>query len=283
MKQVELNGQPINIPDNWEEVPQKQIPELIKTLFMRQENGETYHELLRIVLSYSEAAWKKLMSKYFGKKNTEAQKEQSAMALQELLRMISWMWQTPLTNQPFSSFSHKGIEYVLPTNGFLTMSWGELKDAYIHAEAFTKQLVKGEKHLNLLILTICRPRAKKKPAFDWNGDERVPYNEYIVAAQEQEVSDLDYATKLSVLLFFVGTMKQLLDQYDIFYKSSSSMIPTVETYPGEGFEDNTLLLAEKQLFGNYQETLKVNCHNIFVALERNKKIVEAEMEAHKES
>lgn len=283
MINIEINGVAYELPQNWNEVAQKQLPKLVELLFMRPENGDTYHHILRIALGFSERQWAKLIGKYFSADKSEEEKEQSSLALQALLKHVSWMWTKPVTQMPAKYFHFSGEYYFLPTENFLTMSWGEMKDAYIHAEAFTRQIVKGDKHLNLLVLTLCRQKSNQKRDFDWDGDERVPYNEFLVAAQEKKIEALDYSIKLAVLLYFVGTMKILLDQYDIFYSNHDeySLMPYVEQYPGQGFEDNTLVMAEKHIFGTYKETIKVNCHQVLLALERSKKLMEAEMEAHK--
>lgn len=285
MINITINGVAHELAQKWDEVPQEQLPKFVELLFMRAETGETYHEILRISLGYSEKKWKKWIGKFFSKDKTEDEKQTSALALQELLKHLSWMWTKPMSKRPAEYIHYKGVYLYLPVDDFLTMSWGEMKDAYIHAEAFTRQIVKGDKHLNLLVLTLCREKSKEKRNFDWDGDERVPYNEFLVAEKEEWIESLEYSFKLAVLLYFVGTMKKLLDQYDIFYDNSdsTSLIPYVEQYPGQGFEDNTLMLAEKQLFGNYKQTTKVNCHQVLLALERNKKIMEMEMEAQKQS
>ncbi len=283
MIKIKLNGVAKKLPQSWQEAEQKLIPKLMEQLFLKPENGETYHEILRLVLGYGSKSWKKLMSNYFGKSNTEDEKQESSEALQELLRMVSWMWQEPLTIVPMPSFMFDGVMYLLPVHDFLTVSWGEIKDAYVHCEIFSRQLIEGEKHLNLLVMTLCRPkRTDDYENSHWNGDLRETYNEYITARRAEAIEKLDFATKLSVLLFFVGTIKKLLGQYDIYY-SGENAGNSKEDFPGQGFEENTLLLAEKHIFGNYKETIATNCHNIFLALERNKKIVEAEMEARRKS
>jgi hypothetical protein len=277
MIEIELNGIAKKLPQSWAEAERKLIPKLIEQLFTKPESGETYHEILRLVLGYSDSDWKRMMRRYFSKKNTELQKQKSSEALQELLRLVSWMWKLPLTTQPVVSFFVGKDEYLLPNEDFLTVSWGELKDAYVHCEVFSRQLIKGEKHLNLLVMTLCRPKRKDDYMnSEWDGDLREPYNEYISGERANNIESLDFNLKLSVLLYFVGTIKKLLNQYDIFYSEEGN--GAKEDFPGQGFEENTLLLSEKNIFGNYKETIRTNCHNIFLALERNKKLVEAEIE-----
>lgn len=284
MQQIELNNKIYQLPESWAEIAankrsDKLLPQLIDLLFMRSETGETYHELLRVLLGFSKKAWKKNMSYYFDKHVSEEAKQQSAEALQQLLRIIDWLWKAPVLVRPFESFAFKGETYRLPEENFYTMNWGELKDAYVHCEAFGRQLVEGEAHLDLLVATICRPeRTGNYMTANWNGDSREDYNEFVSKARAKQLAKLPFATKFAVLLYFAGSIKDLMSSYDIYPKGSEEEA-TTEAYIGQGFEENTLALSEKQIFGNYAQTSATNCHNILIALERNKRILEAEIEA----
>lgn len=285
MQQIELNDKIYQLPETWAEIAEgkqtsSQLPQLIDLLFMRPDNGETYHELLRMMLGFSKKSWARMMKRFFGKNIEEEEKQQSAEALQQLLGVIDWMWKKPLLKQPFVSLKFKGTEYFLPEENFYTMSWGELKDAYVHCEAFGRQLVPGETHLDLLVATLCRPKREDNYLKNekWNGDIRETYNEFIAKERAKQLKNLSFAHKLSVLLFFAGTAKDMMNSYDIYPEGDGE---TVEQYLGQGFEENTLVLAEKGIFGNYASTSSTNCHNILIALERNKKLIEAETEAYK--
>lgn len=286
MQQIELNNKVYQLPESWAEVcagknTSKLLPQLIDLLFMRAETGETYHELLRVLLGISRKVWKKTMHYYFHSTVSDEAKTQSAEALQQLLRVIDWMWKEPVLVRPFEHFEYKGEKYFLPEENFQTTSWGELKDAYVHCEAFGRQLVPGEQHLDLLVSTICRPERRGDYMNEsWNGDIRENYNEFVSKARAKELSKISFAQKFSVLLYFAGSIKALLDSYDI-YPKGDGIEEITEVYIGQGFEENTLALAEKSIFGNYAQTGATNCHNILIALERNKRILEAEIEASK--
>lgn len=272
MKQIFLNKKSYELPENWIEVPKVQLPDLLTQLYALPESGTTYHTLLRLTLGYREKEWEKLMRHYFSFKLTEEQREANAEVLAEVLRLISWMWKEELTIKPFESIPLEGIAYLLPDENFLTMTYGELSDAYIHSRAFVEQLVEGEERLNLLLATVCRPERKGKYADDssWNGDRREPYNEHIARQRVKVWEAAPYDQKIIVLMYFLGTLKHFLSLFDIWQGDGSGPAPEDE-YPGQSWIKNQHLLSEKHIFGGMKDTKSANVHEVFSFLEEHSK------------
>lgn len=282
MKEFLLNGKKHSFPENWTEVPPRQLPELPRLLFVEPENGTTYHELLRVLLGYSAKQWRKQMRHFFAKGRTEEQKAASTEALSDLLRLVNWMRTDDLTVLPFDSLSVDGVDWLLFEPGLTSMSFGELTDAYIHSQAFVKQLVEGEERLDYLVATVCRPAlpASERESTTWNGDPRELYNEHRIPSRAKQLHGRFNAEKVLVLVYFLGSLKDFYAHYDIFEQDPSGP-PRAEDYPGQALIKNQHLLAEKQIFGTLPATRQANAHEVFQFLEEHHKDVKEANERRK--
>ena len=282
MQQVVISGQVFKLPENWQEVEYKNLTELLRNLYVLPESGSTYHTILRIVLGYDKKQWKKLMQHFFGAKRTEEQKNQSTEALTQVLNMVSWLWTSELKKAPFEKFKVNGEYWHIFEEGFRSMTFGELCDAYIHAQAFIKQLVEGEERLNMLVASVCRPERtgnyKKDP--NWNGDSRENYNEHIAVQRAKLLEGAYMEEKILVLVYFLGTVKEFFSYFDLF-DSDGSTPPVPEEFPGQSMIKNQHLLSQKQVFGGMKETKMSNVHDVFLFLEEHNKDVKAEIARHK--
>ncbi|MPR36557.1 hypothetical protein [Salmonirosea aquatica] len=279
MKEFLMNGRKHSFPENWTEVPKAQLPEVLKLVFVEPESGSTYHELLRVLLGFSGYQWRKQMRHFFGASRSEEHKVASTEALAELLRPLHWMRTDELTVPPFASITVDGQPWLLFEPGLATMSFGELTDAYIHAQAFVKQLVEGEERLDYLVATVCRPALpeRDRQAPEWNGDPREFYNEHQVRARAVRLRGRFAEQKVLALVYFMGSLKDFYAHFDIF-ESGESGPPRKEDYPGQALIKNHHLLAEKQIFGNMAATRQANAHEVFQFLEEHHKDVKAENE-----
>ncbi|WP_461073964.1 hypothetical protein [Spirosoma horti] len=229
------------------------------------------------------------MQKHFSPKLGHKARKANAIVLYDLSRSLRWMETEPIQKQPFTHIDIKlerfirpdeTLRLLLPEERFYTMTYGELTDAYIHFLTYIRQLVPGSEHLNLLIATLCRPERPEleKAAKDWNGDAREAYNEFIAKERASLVSTLDEGVKMTILLYFAGNLKSILDQYQAFSEGGSS---EPEEYPAQGFVKNQHLLAQKGIFGTLQETKSANVHEVLLFLEENSKDLLAEAERNK--
>ncbi|MCX6216571.1 hypothetical protein [Spirosoma sp.] len=279
MIQINLDNQNYNLPQSWADVPPERLAELLRLVYFTPGTGDYYLEIIRLALNVKPRVWKALMQKHFSPKIGKKARAANAIVLHDLYRFLGWMETEPIQKQPFPSIAVKGLTLLLPEEKFLTMSYGELTDAYIHFLVYLRQLVPGNDHLHLLISTICRPaRSKAGKGANWNGDEREAYNEFIVKQRAKAVAELDEGVKMAILLYFAGNMKAVLEQYQIFGEEGSE---SEEEYPGQGFVKNTHLLAQKGIFGTLNETKAVNLHEVLLFLEEHSKDLLAEAERKK--
>ncbi len=259
------------LPQSWQELPLERLPMVVEMAFLRKTGASAYHDLFRAVLGIPEKEYRKVMNRYFGRHVSAATREKNAEELHSLLLAVRWIWETDLTRRPFEYIEAEGQKWLLPEQGFKTMSWGELSDAFVHSKAYAEQLEAGETRLHLLIATLCRPAQKKRGDFAaaqaWNGDEREPYNEHFVKTRLAGVEKLPAATKAAIYLWFVGTMNEVFGSYELFGDGPAQE----EDYPGQSFVRNTFTLAEKGIFGSVPQTRTANLHEVFLFLEENNK------------
>lgn len=281
MIEFELNGQKHSLPQSWGEVMTQDLPQILKVL-ISQADGKAYHRLLRIIMGFDEKAWQKNIGYFFeAGKVSEETKQYNAAAIYELVELLNWMWKIPLTRQPFPFIKVGKDKWFLPDEDFESMSWGELTDALIHYDVFVNQKVAGIKHLDLLVATLCRHKRKDNYLINqkWNGDLRVPYNSFLVARNAESLKLLDFETKMSVLLFFGGASKAAMDIYDL--KAAGGDESAAEEYPGQSFVKNTHKMAEKGIFGSFEQTRARNCHDVLIFLEEDKKDIEEQIRLQK--
>lgn len=280
-----FNGEAKQFPENWQEVAPGLLPGILRTLFVEPESPDTYTKLLRLNLGYSDKKWRKLCQRYFRPELTEKQRERNAELLAFLVGRLAWMWKTPVDVRPVESVRVGGTPRLLPDPELKTVTYGELTDAYVHLVAFVEQLEPGEKRLNLLLSTVCRPEQKGnyQTRADWNGDARIPYNEHVAQATAEEWADVPLAERLPVFLYVVGAMKNLLSTYDIFAAESIDTVGSQEEYPGQGLIKNQHSLAEKGIFGNMKETRQAGAHEVLLFLEEQKKDDEFRAKAQAEA
>ena len=282
MQQITINGKVFKLPESWQEVEPKKLPELLRFLYVLPESGSTYHEILRTVLGYTPKQWTKIMKHMFGKQRSETQIDQSSKALRDLLNLLSWMWKSDLTIAPFEKFAVGNQSWFVFEEGFKSMTFGELADAYIHAQAFIKQLVEGEERLNMLVSTLCRPERKGSYQKDpqWNGDKREDYNGHIAQRRSELLTGKYFHQKVLVMVYFLGTVKDFFSYFDLFDNDGSAP-PVPEEFPGQSMIKNQHLLSQKQVFGSMNATKAANVHEVFLFLEEHNKDVKAEIARHK--
>ena len=283
MIDIVFDNKNYSIPEKWDEVPEKVRLRVLEIVFATPENGTAYHELLRTLLGINQRAWAKLMRRFFSDRSTEKTIEKNAEILQELLDMLKWMWNADEIARPFEFIEHDNTKFYLFEEGFRSMSFGELTDAYIHAHSFIKQLEEGDKRLNLLLATICRPHLKPPSSEGdiiekWNGDARIPYNSHISNLIESKFKDIPSEKKILALVYFLGQLKDFLSYYDIYDDEGRE---ANEDYPGQGYIKNQHLLSEKGIFGNMTQTKAANVHDVFLFLEENKKDIKEQIRLQK--
>jgi hypothetical protein len=182
------------------------------------------------------------------------------------------MWLKPVDKQPFAELMIDGHAYLLPEPEFMSLSYGELTDLYIHLQAFIEQIIPGDERLNYLVATACRPRRRRGYTMDasWNGDHREDYNEFIARERVKLIARVDYRQRMMVMLYVATHIKNIMARYALFSADTgTSKREDTEAYAGQGFIKNQHLLAEKGIFGNLKQTQQANAHEVMLFLEEH--------------
>lgn len=264
MQLIYVEGREYQFPTTWADIKKKDIPAMIELVFLRGETGETYHQILRIAMCLTPLQYAQFCQRHFSKSLPENVRAANGEVLHELFLQLSWLYKEPMTVCPFESYSIEDKEYILPDEQFYAMSFAELSDAYIHMQAYVRQLIPGDERLNLLVATLLRPKRVGEKPIDWDGDEREPYNEFIAKSRAKTMKALPDTVKVSVLVYFAACLQKMLDGYDIGGDGGGQ-----EAYIGQGFIKNQHLLA-KGIYGTLDNVKKANAHEVLLALQENK-------------
>jgi hypothetical protein len=285
MRPIELDGTKYMLPESWNEVTPKQLPKLIKLVYLIPESGSMHLSLIQTALNIKPRVWKRLHRKHFSAGLSDGVRRQNAVVLMQLVDWLSWMWRKPVDQQPFAEIKAGGHALLLPEAEFLTVSYGELTDLYIHLQAFIEQTVPGDERLNYLVATACRPRRPRGYTTDtsWNGDHREDYNEFVARERVKPVAKVDYQQRMMVLLYVASHIKSLMARYTLFKTDAGA--GEAEAYAGQNFIKNQHLLAERGIFGNLKQTQQANAHEVLLFLEENhsdllKQQADAEQNSH---
>ncbi|MVM37242.1 hypothetical protein GO730_05705 [Spirosoma sp. HMF3257] len=277
MQEIKFNGQAKTLPGSWKEVKPEHLPRLLQLVYFTPDSPEKFHHMLQILLDMGGNQWRALMRKHFGPGMSKKVKNANAIVLHELIHQVRWMSQELTTELPFEAIQYKNWSLLLPEQDFLTMSFGELSDAYIHFLVWIKQIVPGDAHLDLLVATLCRPERSGAYSLEpgWNGDKREPYNEFTAKEMAKKLAGMELSQKQMVLLYFTGNMQKVLARYELFDGEAGEP----EEYPGQGWIKNQHILAEKGIFGTMQQAKEANLHDVLLFLEENKKDIKRSADA----
>lgn len=272
MQQITLDKVSYNLPERWADVPAERLPRLIELVFLTPESGAMHHALIQLALNIRPKVWRKLHQKHFSAGVAPGVRRKNAEVLYQLVQHLSWLFTEPLEAQPFAELRVGKEVWLLPEAGFVTMSYGEMTDLYVHLNGFIQQQPAGDERLDQLVATACRPRRRRGYTTDpdWNGDHRELYNEFVVRDRVGLVTSLDFNQKMAVLLYVASTFKSVLSRYVLFDETTASDGAAGESYLGQGFIKNQHLLAEKGIFGNLKQTQGANAHEVLLFLDENR-------------
>jgi hypothetical protein len=154
-----------------------------------------------------------------------------------------------------------------PADRLSNISINEFSFALKHFNAFNT--TKDEKHLDLLIACLYRPKQK-----DWEqfGDIRKPFGPFTAEKHIKQISKLDYEQKMAIYLFFSACMELISKLYAAVFNK----VEQPENKPAgvpQSFTDIILKLSGGK-FGSFNETKDQNAH--LVLKELNQLIIDSD-------
>jgi hypothetical protein len=253
MHVIEIGKKKIQVADSWDKVRPSQMLQLMPLVFCYEKSWALKVECLKILLPLEKSIWRKLTPEQ----------------VYDMLAVVAWLWEKPLTVTPLTHFKYKGVEYLLPEPRFAYCAAIEFAMADLHFRAFCKPKP-DLKALHKLISTLCRPidAAVDQSNPDWNGDPRQKYNSKHADARALLFEGLPMAVKVMVLQFVAASFSEIQKQYKIIFESAGQGGTSAGAVPP--WIACLMEISEKGTFGDWEKLCFTPVHTIFLYLKAKK-------------
>lgn len=250
MKQFRLNDQLHQLPTSWDELQERQVLALAPYLVGMPTAAAEQLEVLRILCPALKA---------------KVLRKMAPEDVLTLLELTHWLWSAPMGKCPLSSFTLRGVEYLLWEPAFDNCVAIE----YLMAEHYFRQFARKQPvagALEQLVATLCRPRKQGLNERDplWDGDRRERYNSKIAEARSRELKGLPVAIQIVVLQYYVASARAFHERYrEIYRKPEPGQRQSSGGFGLLGILDD---VAGEGLYGTFEQTCYTNVHTIFFHL-----------------
>ena len=228
MVKIELGPYKFKGESGWHECSPKRIAEL--SVFCRipkeKRDDNVIATVLKVWLRIPDLVFRKLVVDFY--------------QLYILRQQVEWIFQRPLA-KPFEYIQignrFTGTKIYLPATEFMDTTALELAMSFIHYTEFGQ----GEQeHLDKLIATLCRPKAKVKP--ENTDDIREEYNEYKADKIAGSLGKVPMGVKVAFLNYFEAMLEDFMNTYqEVFgsgkesrYDSGLGMIMVLKSVAQQG-------------------------------------------------
>jgi len=242
----------VSLPESWEEMEQSLIPAICKEL-MDRKNKES--SALNICQSLC-----KLPNNIFLNINP-------LDYVEKILPIIDWIFERSIEKPYLQSILHKNIEFCLPSERLLNITWKEFTIADMQYSEVVKN--KSVEVLNEFVAILLREKSNDVGFIDLQNDKRVALTEWGTKTRANEFIDLKEEFKFYVLYFFMSCKEAIHEQYKAAWESNGTVDTGVPSF--ENWESITTDIAETGIFGNLQEVEDTNAHKILKWLDIKKK------------
>ncbi len=197
--------------------------------------------------------------------------------LWDVATLVGWAWGQELDTSGITEFSHRGTTYVLPEPHLLDAETIEYAIGLIHFHQFAHPQRPQPAALDQLVATLCRPlRADlKKVQRDplWDGLRRERYNAKLAENRAAELADAPLGVKIVVLHHFLAAQRFIHRNYRELFKKVEVPPGPAAARPARGSDGTELLeliaaLAERGLYGTYEQTAHTSLHTVLFNLAR---------------
>lgn len=239
----------IELPQSWAELTQEQLLGVMKVIMRRGDNPSACVPNLILI---------------FGKLPQTVALNLTAQQYVEYFHdRVMWVFSQPLVHPFIPVIHYKHESFLMPSGKLSNLTIEE----YIAAEKHFLQFLetKEEKHLDLLIAVLCRELIHNQKVL--KKGIRAPYTEESVKIRAHYLKDLPIEQKYYVLYFFIGCRDYIAKNWFDWGKSTSSKKSTQEKH---NWEDTLFWIAEKGIFGNYNQVKKTKAHTLFHFLNKEK-------------
>lgn len=273
MNRVELNGQVFNTPASYNELTRHQLLRLCRLLIIgtKKVPGKliTDEDLMARVLLLLMGI-KRGILKHGAKTRAFLKAPSKAHAyLMHDEAVTGWVFdRANLTAYTIADFKHKGVKYYGPHNYLLNIPIEEMVEAMMYFSAYVQSQKKEPKAdlLDKMIAVLYRPGRlfyafeKLTPGFIL--DRRVKNNPYRFEQRVERFAQLPEELKMAIFLQFEGALSDFAKSFPkSFGKKGDGADPA-------GFI-KLLMSMSNDIFGNYEQTLKVDSYTFFTKVEQN--------------
>lgn len=195
--------------------------------------------------------------------------------LWDVATLVSWAWGKELDTAGVTEFTHRGTTYALPEPQLLDAEVIEYAMAQIFFHQFAHPQRPQPAALDQLVATLCRPlradlkHVQRDPL--WDGMRRERYNAKLAEGRALELADAPLGVKIVVLHHFLAAQRFIHRHYkEVFKKAEAPTGPAAARPRGDGTELLELLatLAERGLYGTYEQVAHTSLHTILFNLAR---------------
>jgi len=256
MTRLEIFGKPYQLPENWKECTPEQIQTILPLVM-----GQEPLPASRI------AVLQHLVSPFISKKKISRLSSQERF---DLLELVRWCWLTPMDSCPIEHFEFNGKKYYLPLKDFSHMAAVEFGMAHLHLQIFLRS--SNSLNLDKLVATICRPLDQGKNVMDPNfdGERREKYSTPAADIRAKSFQNLNVATKVMVLQYFLDFQKNIYKSYDIFDKAPNSQGQRPGNESAVLWIKMLFDVAEIGVFGDIDKVYHTDIHTILFFLQKKK-------------
>lgn len=144
-------------------------------------------------------------------------RELDLVEVDEIANLAAWPWEEAMETPPFSSFTHEGLEYLLPKprmTNCVVIEYAMADTMYALAERAAKAGDEQQQaeYIAKLIAYICRPadpRIDPTDPMTYRNDLREKFNQPICDTRVEAIKRLPEQTKLGVVMYFVGCKRAI--------------------------------------------------------------------------
>jgi hypothetical protein len=197
----------------------------------------------------------------------------------DMCRLLDWVFDTPVQQKPFESFVHNQVEYFLPQEQLQAVTLLEFQSAVAYLYQFYYAPEDRAENMTKLVATLCRPAAGQDvESPEFTGDLREKFNEHVVKSRATKFLDLPAGVTAAILQYFISQFRWLYDTYDVFEKSADANPEAPEPAADEfewveqlvSLRNLAYAVAETKLLGNLREVENSPVTLVFEALEHMK-------------
>ncbi len=137
-----------------------------------------------------------------------------AYYIEQLSKQLEFLFkENDLNKVHVKKFTHRGIEFYGPKDGFINISFLEWVVAENHFQKY--QQSKKEIDLNCLIYSLYRPidRTINEDSPDFKDDFREMINEYTIEKKSEIFSDLPKKERMKALITYIGNRNTVMNRF----------------------------------------------------------------------